>query len=228
MRNSVSVTTMCLLALTCSAVLPGSASADIISYQQTYGPEAAASNPHVVASLPLFDPGFGTLTKVTVELESTATGGSICWDNEAPIPSDVTLGIGAEVSVSMAGLFTLVTVPLQLDSAFGVAADEVDGAGDFLGADAFAMVGGSGNDSDMDMSTDPAILAAFTGIGSFDAILSSLVKTYLSTNGGYGPIDPVPGVTDGIVKVTYEYIVPEPAAASLMLIGGILLLRRRR
>lgn len=228
MRKELLVATMCLLAFACVATTPDSARADMISFQQDYGPEAAASLPHVVASLPLFDPNLGFLTKVTVELESAATGGSIAWDNEAGITSDVTLGIGAEVTVSMAGLFTLVAVPLQMDSAEDIAADEAaDGVGDFLGADSFAITGGIGNDSDMDMSTDPLVLAAFTGIGSFDAILNSLVKTFLSTDGGYGPINPIPGVTDGTVKVTYEYIVPEPASASLLLLGGMILLRRR-
>lgn len=208
------------------ALVASSSSAVIITYDANYGPEAAAVAAHPVASLPLFDPGLGTLQKVTLELDAETSAGSIAWDNEAQITSDITLGIGAEVTVSAMSLLTAIAVPLQTDSAVAIDADN-DGAADFIGTDAFSVVGGTGIDSDSDMSTLPATLAAFTGVGTFDAILSSAVETFLSTTGGFGPIDPVPGVTNGTVKVTYEYV-PEPGTISLLLLGGSALFFRRR
>lgn len=203
------------------------ANAGVVSFNANYGPEAASSPLHVVASLPLFDPGLGTLTKVTLTIDSTASAGSIAWDNEAPVSTDITLGIGAEVSVTANSLLTAVAIPLQTGSANGVDADN-DGAADFLGTDSFAVVGGSGMDSDMDMSTAPATLLAFTGLGTFDAELSSGVETFLSTSGGFGPIDPIPGETSGTITIEYEYV-PEPTTAALMVCcGGMALIRRRR
>jgi len=84
----------------------------------------------------------------------------------------------------------------------------------------------------MDMSTAPATLALFTAAffgETFDVNLESSTTTSLSTNGGFGPIDPVPGETDGDVTVTYEYIeIPEPGTCALLGFGGLMLLRRRR
>ena len=64
----------------------------------------------------------------------------IGWDNEALVPSDVTLGIGAEVTaVGLAGV-TAIAVPLQTDS--GTVDADNDGPADFVGTDSFAVVGG--------------------------------------------------------------------------------------
>jgi len=202
------------------------ANAAMISYNANYGPINAATATQTIASLPLFDPGMGTLTKVTLTLDSTASGGSITWDNEAGVGSDITLGIGAEVEVTGPALLTAVAIPLQVGN--GQADADNDGAADFIGTDSFGVAGGSGNDSDMDMSMAPATLAAYTGIGTFDVDLSSSVETFLSTSGGFGPIDPVPGTTEGTITITYEYI-PEPTTLALLAVcGGMTIVRRRR
>ena len=140
------------------------------------------------------------LEELTLDAETSA--GSIAWDNEAAVPTDVTLGIGAEVTaVGLAGI-TAVAVPLQTDSAVGIDADN-DGAADFVGTDAFSVVGGTGSDSDMDMLV--AGLGPYIGLGTFDVDVSAVVQNFLSTTGGFGPISQTPGVTDGTVTVTCEF-----------------------
>jgi hypothetical protein len=185
------------------------AQAATITFMDTYGPLAVPFPASPLATLPLFDPSLGTLTKVTLTLDADTSAGTIAWDNEALIPTDVTLGIGAEVTaVGLAGV-TAVAIPLQTGSAVGVAADN-DGPADFVGTDSFAVVGGTGSDSDMDMLV--AGLAPYIGLAT--------VETFLSTTGGFGPIDPVPGVTDGTVTVTYEFTpVPEPTTLLLLAAG---------
>jgi hypothetical protein len=223
--------TFALLAL----LIASRANAATVSYNDTFGPSAVAS-PTIVVPLPKFDPALGTLTKVTLTLDAETSAGSISWDNEAGIPSDIDLGIGAEVTAAVPGspsVLTAVAVPLQVGSG-SVDADN-DGAADFLGTDAFAVVGGSGNDSDMDMTTAaPDLLffsAAFFG-ETFSTEIDSVVETFLSTTGGFGPIDPIPGITEGLVTVTYEYTaVPEPGTLALTVLGAIGLafaVRRRR
>ncbi len=200
--------------------------ADEISHSNTYGPTGVAFAGLAVPLLK-FDPGLGTLTKVTLELDANTDSGSIKWDNEASIPSDIVMGIGAEVTATAPlGLIALTAIPLQSGS--GTVAADNDGAADFLGTDSFGITGGSGNDSDSDFtqSSLATFIATFAG-ETFDTTVDSVVSTYLYTTGGYGPIDSVPGMTDGTITVTYEYV-PEPATMSLLAVGAVALLRRRR
>ncbi|MCH8004952.1 MAG: choice-of-anchor E domain-containing protein [Planctomycetes bacterium] len=193
------------------------ANAGIISFADTFGPAAVPFPSAPLVTLSLFDPALGTLTKVTLTLDANTSGGRIAWDNEAPFETDVTLGIGARVTAVGLGGITLVAVPLQIGSAVGIAADN-DGAADFVGTDSFSVVGGSGSDSDMAMLTTG--FGVYIGLGTFDVDVSAIVETFLSTTGGYGPIDPVPGNTDGTVTVTYEFSsIPEPSTALLLASG---------
>lgn len=211
-----------------SASLLGAAGADAatISFADTFGPAAVPFPAAPLATLSLFDPALGTLTKVTLTLDANVSGGTISWDNEALVATDVTLGIGAEVTaVGLAGI-TAVAVPLQTGTGIGIDADN-DGAADFIGTDAFSVVGGSGSDSDFDELL--AGLGVYVGLGTFDVTVSSVVETFLSTTGGFGPIDPVPGMTDGTVTVTYEYTpVPEPGTVLLLASGLAALAAGRR
>lgn len=218
------------IAALAAALVASPAFAAMESYDLNYGPISVNTANGVIGQLPLFDTQGGTrqLTKVTLTLMSNTSSGTIAWDNEAEgNSSEVTLGIGAEVTASAQGLLGATAIPLQTGTTT-VDADN-DGAADFIGTDAFTVTGGSGTDSDMDMSTAPATLTAFEfdGAGTFDVSLGSTIETFLSTSGGFGPIDPIPGITDGKVTVTYEYI-PSPATAALLGLGGLAATRRRR
>lgn len=202
------------------------ASAAAVQHDITFGP-TPTGNASYPLLLPQFDITLGTLNSVTLMLDVDTDSGSIAWDNEAGSPSDVTLGIGAEVTATGPATLVVVVMPLQTGSAIGIAADEVaDGAGDFLGLDAFSVTGGSGNDSDN--TTLFSGFGAYIGTGTFSTTISSGVSTSLSTSGGWGPINPSPGQFDGTLSVIYDYTVPEPATMSLLAVGGLAALRRRR
>ena len=200
--------------------------ADTISFSNTYGPTGVAFSGLTVPLLK-FDPALGTLEKVTLQLDAATDSGSMAWDNEAANVSAVTLGIGAEVTATAPlSLITVVATPLQEGS--GTVDPDNDGAADFIGTDAFAVTGGSGTDMDSGFTTTSLATFIATFVGeTFDATVDSVVSTDLSTVGGYGPIDPVPGLTNGTITVTYEYT-PEPATMSLMGMGALALIRRKR
>jgi hypothetical protein len=169
-----------------------------------------------------FDPGLGTLTQVTLQLGASTDSGSMAWDNEAGVSSDVTLGIGADLTATAPlSLIVLGATPRQVGS--GTVDADNDDFADFIGTDAFAVTGGSGSDSDVGFTTSSLSTFVSTFAGeTFDTTLDSSVDTFLSTTGGFGPIDPVPGVTYGTVTVTYEYVVPEPGTLILMVMGILL------
>ena len=177
-------------------------------------------------TLDQFDTGLGTLTKVILKIEADTSGGTIQWDNEAENPSTVTLGIGGELTVTGPDALVVVTIPLQLNSG-SVSADEVgDGGGDYAGPDAFAVSSASGSDTDEEFLTTG--FDSYKGTGTFNVSVESLAETFLSTSGGFGPINPDPGIANGTVTVIYEYI-PEPGTMAMLAVGGIgMLLRRRR
>jgi len=213
-----------LIAIVMVAGAPA-AQADMITYSAPFGPMGVPFPTTTVANLQKFDPTLGTLIKVTLELQADTWAGTIAWDNEATIPSDVSLGIGAEVTATAMSTLTVIALPMQTGSG-SVDADN-DGAADFIGTDSFAITGGSGSDSDSDSTSVPAEMLPFIGTGVFPVLAESVVETYLSTTGGYGPIDPLPGMTGGAVSVTYEYV-PEPATMTLLALGGLALSRRRK
>jgi hypothetical protein len=207
----------------CTAVLTSTslAQAATSAFDASFGPVPVVTTPTVLVNLPQFDPALGTLTKVTLSLDADAFAGSIDWDNEAPFPTDLTLGIGAQVTASWPSAVSLVAVPLQLDSAFGVAADNDAGA-DFVGSDAFSVDVSIGSDSDSDTLTTG--LAPYIGVGSFGVTIEAVVQNLISTTGGFGAFQQTPGSTDGLVTVTYEYTpTPAPAVPSLSPVGMTLL-----
>ncbi len=214
----------------CSALLisASTAQATTISFNNAFGPVAVPLASTALAPLSLFDPALGTLTEVKLTLDADAFAGSIAWDNEANIPTDVTLGIGAEVTITTIFGDSVVAVPLQLGSALGIAADN-DAAADFVGTDSFSVDGGIGNDDFDEVLTAALDLANYTGVGTFGVDVEAAVENFLSTTGGVGPIMQTPGQTEGTVTVTYEFIpIPEPSTALLLASGLVALAAGRR
>ena len=210
----------------CAAFASQASSASTIQqFTALFGPEAAASTPHAVATLPKFDPALGQLVGVMLDINAGLSGGKAFFDNEGAMGGAVTLGYGGTVQVSAMGVSALATMPIQLSD--GNVGPDSDGAWDYLGSDAFSFLASpawNNASTSLDANDD---LSAFIGPGSFDAILNSRVKTQLETTGPYGPINVDPGVVEGSITVRYAYVIPEPATFLLLCLGGVILVRRR-
>lgn len=210
----------------CAAIASQTSSAStILQFTEFFGPEAAAYAPHSAATLPKFDPALGQLVGVMLEINAGISGGKVFFDNEGAMGGAVTLGYGGTVEVSALGISAVATLPLQLSS--GTVDPDSDGPWDFLGGDAFSFLAGAASgiaSTALDANDD---LSAFIGPGSFDAAVSSRVRTQLETTGPYGPISVDPGVVEGNVTVRYAYVIPEPATILLLCLGGVVLARRR-
>ena len=205
-------------------------SATTISYNTSYAGISAVHSSSVVGSLQKFNSALGTLTSVRLTLDSTTYAGSLTWDNESDVVTDVTLEIGAEVTAStLGGLLVTTAVPLQSGSQNGVLADS-DAAPDYVGGDSFGIIGNTGSDIKYTESSSASVLTAFTasGVEYFDAYLGSVLKKTVSTTGGYGADIYTAGQTDGIITVTYTYDpIPEPATIAILGLGLVGILRRK-
>ncbi len=224
MRNRMRVATF-TVAVFVAAMTTAAAPAATQSHFSDFGPLAVTNGTQV--DLSQFDPAKGALTKITITLDASTSGGTIAWDNEAGIASTIQLGIGAEVTAAGPSAFSVVAKPLQLDNG-NVDADN-DGAADFIGTDSFSVVGGVGNDSMSIERFNPGDFAPYIGLGQVTIDITSQVETFVSTGGGFGPIDPVAGNYSGRVTIEYEFTsVPGPATIALLAIGAVSTRCRRR
>lgn len=78
-----------------------------------------------------------------------------------------------------------------------------------------------------DIYTTPAILAAFTGLGNITLSAETLTYAVISYTGGNTDASQST-YASATGTVTYTYEIPEPATLSLLSLGMIGLLRRRR
>lgn len=203
-----------------------SANAAMISFSDTFTSQPVPGM--TTLNLPKFDPALGTLLKVTIELDATANGGSISFDNESTATpgANVTLTIGATLEAIAPNGATLIAIPTTMASS--MVGPDSDGDPDFVGSDAFTLIGMPSSDSDMAMlnSGFAPYIAAFMG-DTFEVMISSENFATWSVTNGFGPGQSSPGEAGGTFTVTYEYI-PSPGTFALGALGLCAMLRRHR
>jgi PEP-CTERM motif-containing protein len=207
---------LCILLL---CVLPG------ISFATTSGPFTTTTPITLTAtdwtnslSFPQFDSGLGILNSVTIDLSGSLST-VLTVTNNSPNGS------------SSGAAMTMLQMTVQ-DSGSNLNAPTIDmssplysyslGAGGSVTSGTLTMNGISS-----DTYTLAAVIAEFTGPGTILLDASTFTQTGLFNTGGNTFASQL---TDASLTgtVTYDYTVPEPATMSLMSIGGLALLRKRR
>lgn len=219
--NSMAAVTLAVFASL--ALLPVSqTSADTIMFSDSVALQPTNFNSSV--SVPKFNPGLGTLTKVIFELSGHVEGQARFESLDAG-PTTISMQLAAQINLQRPDLSSLVVaLPLAMTMDNATA---YDGTMDFGGTSGKTYPALAGNDLEMSMTTAPLDLALFTGVGN---IMLPVMATGASSGSGAGNLLLQFNTSaSSEVTVTYEYtVIPEPATAMLVSLGALGLFRRRR
>ena len=178
------------------------------------------------------DPMFVELCEAKITMTVEIDGGILQLDNDGIDPAVVTGEIGASASMSSSDIFgvSLLAEP-KTSGMFNLAANNGDGPtfDNEPGDPDYAELNGSGQtDMDMLVFDSGAFLTQFEGMGTFDL---DYIVNQIFNNGGVGGVSfggtPVNATITAEVVYTYK-IVPAPASAALLGLGGLAAARRRR
>ncbi|MEM0897670.1 MAG: choice-of-anchor E domain-containing protein [Verrucomicrobiota bacterium] len=216
-----------------------------VMQQQDWGPVSPAFNSATSGSLSAltfnqFNPSLGTLNFINVVTFVEFDQGNASVDAEGTLLSDITVEFGVDVDYTSPDV-TLSTAAFETIGqgvqAFNSETFTDVGAND--GDDVLTFQGDGGDDNRTMAVTQvtasdsgniaPGLFAQYTGTGTFDIEYEGTslfnISSTGSTSGSFGP-----GIAQGFVIVTYDYIpaIPEPSTALCLLAGAALFARRRR
>lgn len=209
----------------------------VIVQTQSFGPTPSDSVQSLTFSK--YNGPASELLSIEVRFRLDISGGSLQLDNDNNSPASGTATLGGSgliysPDVPLIDRFTHPVIALTVASAstlFSLSANDGDAAGVFnVGGDDYTKFSASPASAANQGEISSSFLSAFVGDGTFD--ISVALSPYIdfgSTNGIHFSATPVDA--SGNVSIIYNYEklnLPTPASASLVGLGGIVALRRRR
>lgn len=189
-----------------------------------------------------FDTQGGTLTlqSVWVNITLTSSGGSLKLDNDGAGSAVGSVEFGAQASITpsismvndnLMQLFP--TGALKATGGAGLSLSADDGDTEVNGTDFFSYAGTDYGSYTGGQVTDTAsgfvtalAFGQYKGTGTYTvSVNTTQVANYGALGGAQAQIDPL--TTSGSVEIVYTYV-PEPATMSLLALGGLAMLRRRK
>ena len=227
---------LCIVSICCLLVLAGQAAASHapITQIKTF---KGAPNLDKTLTFNEFDDQSGTLTltSIWVKMYMTVNKGHLVLDNDGEQAASGTWEFGAEGDITspdvalINGAFQPVIGQLSVfnTDTFSLAANEGDGENDYdpTAPDGMEYSGVFASDNDAGFISD-TVFNQYIGTGTYDILAD--INQYQDFGGVSGiewAVTPV--FSTGYVLVRYTYT-PEPATMSLLALGGLALLRRKR
>ncbi len=187
----------------------------------------ASTNWSQTLALPLFDSGLGTLTAVTLRLDGGVYG-TARLESEDSSPASINYTLASQITASGISGLNVVVLP----AANGVFnASSYDGTTDFGGTSGVTLSGLSNTAFSSTSSSLLAVLAAYTGGGTFNVSVNANGNS--SSSGSGNVVSAFNTRAGALLTVTYDYdpLVPTPEPLSLAFVGAGLitvgLLRRK-
>ncbi len=204
-----------LMGLVAVLAFSGVAAADTVTYATTTPIGSTLTDWVDTLAFQKFNPSLGTLNSVKLDLSGSLST-VLTITNSSPSGSNGTAQTEVQMTVQDAG-GNLIAPQIDLISPIYV---YNLGAGQFMTSGTIIK---SGNSSDT--YTSSAVRSAFTGTGNIVLDASTFTQTLLANTGGNTAADQVTSA-QLTGSVTYNYV-PEPATISLLVLGGLAVIRRR-
>ena len=186
-----------------------------------------------------FDTSLGTLDSVEIIADLLITGGQAQVDNESPSTATVSVEFGADADLMSAGEVFMPAVNAVASVTQNLLLDPDDGDGASIdpsptdgatipivsttGFDSALMVRANGGIEALQVSTFEDTSAGLDYMIMLDSGTVFSISGASGVAGGFTPAS-----VAGDVTVVYTYTVPEPMTMSLLALGGVALLRRRK
>lgn len=189
--------------------LVSAASADSVSY--TYSIAQTKTNWVQNLTVPQFDPALGTLTSVVFEVSSSMLG-KVGLENMADLSEDVSYELKGIATVSKGVTALLAANPTKTDTAnLSAFDDDLDWGGTSGTVLTFTV-------TDLATTTLSSGFGDYLGTGTYDLTAAGTATSVASGTGNVASYFKSEVGAD--VKVTYNYLVPEPGAL-LPLVTGL-------
>lgn len=212
MRN-VAFSSLIVLSL---CVVQGVCLADSISYSTTTPIPSTKTDWIGSLAFPKFNPTMGILESVQIDLSGT-------------MQSTLTVTNNASSASNGRANTHFLLIGQDVGGNLNAPVDTMGPSFNYNLTPGGSLVSGllTRNFSSSDVYTAPVVLAEFTGVGNLSLDASTFTETALFNSGGNTDASQVTFASaTGTVK--YSYRVPEPAALALLLLGGMLVIARRR